>query len=58
MGIEWVVPGVGIATLIGNAAIAWAAVRRGESRVDDHDERIRTLETDVAVIKATHKGGD
>ena len=57
MGVEWVIPAVGVGTVIGNAAIAWAAVRRLEIRVDEHDERLREVETKVAVMVATHRGG-
>lgn len=52
-GTDLIVPAVAVGTIIGNAAIAWAAVRKLELRVDDHDERIRAVETDLAVAKAT-----
>lgn len=51
-GAEWVMPSMAIVTMIGNAAISWAAVKRLEDRDGEKELRIRSLEMSVAVLKA------
>lgn len=51
--------GIAAGTIIGNAAIAWAAVTRLERVVERHTEDIQDLKEYVAVLRSLQsKGGE
>ena len=55
---QWVPAMVAITTVIANAAVVYSAVTRHEKVLEDLRTAVQDLRTEVAVLKATRRGGE
>ncbi len=53
----WVPAIMALVTMVANAAITYATVARHERVIEDLRGEVQSLKTEVAVLKATAKGG-
>ena len=54
---HWVPAIVALLTVVANAAITYAAVSRHERVIEDLRADVQQAKTDIAVLRATAKGG-
>ena len=56
--LAWTPTVVAIASVIGMAFVAQSTLQRHESDIAALRDKVQELETEVAVLKATRKGGE
>lgn len=55
---QWLPTVVVVSGIVGMAYVAQATLKRHEETLGDLVDKVQELRTDVAVLKATTKGGD
>lgn len=55
---QWTPTVVAIASIVGMGFVAQSTLQRHESALSELRDKVQALETEVAVLKATRKGGE